>query len=259
MIVSAHIVNVSPPRALAGLRAKPGPEAIQGLRWSETWLMNPLRTGLLPSTRIDGIALIAVWDDDESLDKFLFHPLAKLYEPGWRARFEPVRTVGAWPGLADLPRSEKPTGDEPVGVLTMARMRLGRTRAFAAAAGAAEREALRHPAFLEGSSLMHPPNLISTFSLWRTAREMRQYTVGTYPGGHRDAMKKNDDKVFHHETVFLRLRPYETQGLWNGRDPLATAMRQKADKVATPARDTSRAELFEPVAAANPNSRTGGR
>lgn len=232
MILSAHIVNVSPPKALAGLRAKPKPRAIQGLRYAESWLVSPLRTGLLPSTQVQGVALIAAWDDDESLDRFLFHPLAKLYEPGWRARFEPVRTVGAWPGMPELPRTEKATDDEPVAVLTMARMRLTRIRAFAAAAGPAEREAVRHPAFLEGASLMHPPNLISTFTLWRTAREMRQYTVGAYPGGHRDAMKKNDDKVFHHETVFVRLRPYEVQGLWNGRDPLASSMRPKGPKVA---------------------------
>lgn len=230
MIMSAHIVNVIPPRAMAGLRAKPVPGVIQGLRYAESWLVGPLRTGMLPSTKIEGLALIASWDDDESLDRFLAHPLAKVYEPGWRARFEPVRMVGAWPGLTDVPRSEQPTGDEPVAVLTLARMRLTRAAAFAKAAGPAEREAVRHPGFLEGANLMRPPNQISTFSLWRTAREMRQYTVGTYPGGHRDAMKKNDDKVFHHETGFVRLRPYETQGLWNGRDPLAGVRRPKATK-----------------------------
>ncbi|GAB3442020.1 hypothetical protein [Actinophytocola sediminis] len=241
MILSAHIVNVGAPKAVAGLRAKPDPRAIQGLRYAESWLVSPLRTGLLPSTQVQGIALIAAWDDDDSLDRFLHHPLAKLYEPGWRARFEPVRTVGAWPGMPDLPRTEKPTDDEPVAVLTMAKMRLTKLGAFAAAAGPAEREAQRHPGFIEGASLMHPPNLISTFTLWRTAREMRQYTVGTYPGGHRDAMKKNDDKVFHHETVFVRLRPYEVDGLWNGRNPLASSMRPKENKVGAPVRDKPRA------------------
>lgn len=236
MIMSAHIVNVAAPKALAGLRAKPVPGVIQGLRYAESWLLTPLRTGLLPSTQIQGVALIAAWDDDQSLDRFLCHPMAKLYEPGWRARFEPVRMVGAWPGLTDLPRSEQPTGDEPVAVLTLARMRMNRFGAFAKAAGPAEREAVRHPGFLEGANLIHPPNLISTFSLWRTAREMRQYTVGTYPGGHRDAMKKNDDKVFHHETGFVRLRPYEVEGLWNGRNPLASALRPKAPKVVAAAK-----------------------
>lgn len=102
----------------------------------------------------------------------------------------------------------------------MARVRLRRMRKFAAAAAAAEREAVHHPAYLEGASLMHPPNLVSTFTLWRTVKEMRQYTAGSYPGGHVQAMKKHEEQVFHHETVFIRLRPYAVEGRWKGRDPL---------------------------------------
>ncbi len=222
MFLSAHIADVGVKKAVAALRSRPDPDMIDGLRYAETWLMSPLRKGLLPLPEIRGVALIAAWDDDQSLDRFLSHPLAKPYEQGWRARFEPVRTVGAWPGLPDLPRRERPTEDQPVAVLTMARMRLTRIRAFAAAAAPAEREALHHPAFLEGASLMHPPNLISTFTLWRTAREMRQYAVGSYPGGHVRAMKKHEERVFHHETVFVRLRPYAVEGRWNGRNPLDT-------------------------------------
>jgi hypothetical protein len=220
MLMSAHIVDIGVRKAFGALRNRPDPRVIDGLRWAEAWLVSSLRTGVMPSTEVSGVALLAAWDDDDSLDRFLAHPLAKLYEPGWRARFEPVRTVGAWPGLLDLPRREQPTGDQPVAVLTMARMRLARAGAFAAAAAPAEREAVYHPAFLEGASLMRPPNFISTFSLWRNAKEMRQYAVGSYPGGHIRAMQKHDERVFHHETVFVRLRPYAAEGKWNGRNPL---------------------------------------
>jgi hypothetical protein len=218
--MSAHIADAGARRAITALRSRPDPATIDGLRYAETWLTSPLRTGLMPSLKVGGVALIAAWDDDESLDRFLSHPLARPYERGWRARFEPVRTVGAWPALPDLPRQEQPTDDQPVAVLTMARLRLRRAGAFATAAAPAEREALHHPAFLEGLSLMRPPNLISTFSLWRNAREMRQYTVGSYPGGHSQAMRKHEERVFHHETVFVRLRPYAVEGEWNGRNPL---------------------------------------
>jgi hypothetical protein len=221
VIFSAHIADVGIRKAITALRSKPDPAAIGGLRYAETWLMSPLRTGLLPSPEVNGVALIAAWDDDASLDRFLGHPLAKLYERGWQARFEPVRAVGAWPALPDLPRQEQPTDDQPVAVLTMARVRLKRARAFMAAAAEAERNARYHPALLEGTSLMRPPNLIATFSLWRHAREMRQYVVGSYPGGHVRAMKAHEERVFHHETVFVRLRPYAVEGQWNGRAPLA--------------------------------------
>ncbi|MDQ2838440.1 MAG: spheroidene monooxygenase [Actinomycetota bacterium] len=220
MLMSTHIVDVGYRKAVTAMRARPDPKVIDGLRYAETWLMSPLRTGILPSPEVNGVAMIAAWDDDDALDRFLSHPLAKPFENGWRARYEPVRTVGAWPPLPDLPRQEQPTDDQPVAVLTMARMRLPRVRAFAAAAAPAEREAQNHPAFLAGASLMRPPSLISTFTLWRNAREMRQYVVGSYPGGHREAMRKHEERVFHHETVFVRLRPYAVEGQWNGRNPL---------------------------------------
>lgn len=224
MILSAHIAEVGMRKALAALRSRPSPTAIDGLRWAETWLTSPLRTGLLPSTDVDGVALIAAWEDDAALERFTSHPLAEPYAKGWNARFEPIRTVGAWPSLPDLPRQERPVGEtEPVAVLTMARMRLTKFRSFVAAAGPAERDAARHPAFLEGASLLHPPNVVCTLTLWRSTKEMRQYTVGGYPGGHRDAMKKHDEKVFHHETVFVRLRPYQVEGTWKGRNPLEIA------------------------------------
>jgi len=228
MLLSVHLADLGIGPAIAALRSRPDPAAIDGLRYAETWLMTPLRTGLLPGMKVTGAALITAWDDDESLDRFGSHPSAWPYQRGWRARFEPVRTVGAWPPLPDLPRQERPTGDDPVAVLTIARMRLRRAGAFAAAAAAAEREARSHPAFLAGTSLMHPPNLISTFSLWRSAREMRQYTVGSYPGGHLRAMRAHEERVFHHETVFVRLRPYAVEGQWDGRNPLDGVRPQSA-------------------------------
>ncbi|MFI0235887.1 spheroidene monooxygenase [Streptomyces sp. NPDC016845] len=219
-LISLHLAEVGTVRALRAVRPAPVPAAVQGLRFAQTWLMSPLRTGALPSANVTGVALIAAWDDDRSLDRYLSHPTARVYREGWNARCEPVRTVGAWPGLPDLPRREEPTGEDPVAVLTMARVRLHRWGPFAAAAGPAEREARRHPAFLAGTSLLRPPGRVATLSLWRTAREMRQYTVGSCPGGHADAMKRHQEKEFHYETVFVRLRPYATEGRWGGRDPL---------------------------------------
>jgi len=220
VILSAHLAQAGARQALGYLRSRPAPKAIDGLRYAETFLMSPFRTGILPSRDVTGAALIAAWDDDDALDRFLDHPLAKRWEHGWRARLEPVRTVGAWPSLPDLPRQERPTDDEPVAVLTIARVRLARAGAFAMAAGEAERDALVHPAFLAGTSLIRPPNLVATFSLWRNAREMRTYAAGSYPGAHTRAMQAHEERVFHHETVFVRFRPYAAAGQWNGRNPL---------------------------------------
>ncbi|MER7845187.1 spheroidene monooxygenase [Kitasatospora sp. NPDC096077] len=219
-LMSVHIAEVGAREALTALRSRPDPAAVDGLRWSQTWLMQPLRTGLVPGVKVTGVALLAAWEDDDSLDRFLSHPRVRIYRRGWNARFEPVRTIGSWPGLEDLPRQEQPVTDGPVAVLTMARVRANRAGPFLAAAAAAEREARTHPAFLAGTSLIRPPNLVSTLSVWRSTREMRDYTVSSYPGGHAQAMAAHADRAFHHETSFVRLRPYRSEGQWEGRDPL---------------------------------------
>ncbi|MEV6007713.1 hypothetical protein AB0M29_12970 [Streptomyces sp. NPDC051976] len=220
MIMSVHIAEVGGRKAISAMRAAPKPGEISGLKWAETFTMSPLRTGMMMELIPSGVCLIAAWEDDSALDRFLSHPLAKVYEGGWRARFEPVRAVGAWPGLPDLPRREVPTDDQPVGVFTLARVRLNRAGAFVAAAAPVERDAVYHPAYLEGTSLMHPPTKVATFTLWQNAKEMRQFTVGSYPGGHVRAMKQQEEHEFHHETLFVRLRPYAVDGQWNGRNPL---------------------------------------
>lgn len=221
MIMSLHLAEVSPGKAMSALRNGPKPEAHEGLQWASPFLMSPLRAeSAMFDVKPTGAAMLAAWESDDALDRFLSHPRAKAYENGWRARFEPVRTVGAWPGLLELPRREIPVDDHPIGVLTLARVRLNKMVPFVAAASHAERDAVHHPAFLEGTSLIRPPNHVATFSLWRSVKEMRQYTVGSYPGGHVRAMKRHEEQDFHHETLFVRLRPYAVDGHWNGRNPL---------------------------------------
>jgi len=33
-------------------------------------------------------------------------------------------------------------------------------------------------------------------------------------------MRKHEERVFHHETMFVRLRLSAVEGQWNGRNPL---------------------------------------
>jgi hypothetical protein len=220
MLLSAHIVETGRLRALSLLRAQPDPATIAGMKHANTYLTFDLRTGVLPSLGITGAALIAAWEDDEALDRFLDHPLAKRFKGGWMARLDPARSIGQLPGLPDLPRQERPTGDAPVAAYTVGRVRYNRMLPFIKAAGAAERDAQGHPGYIEGLTLMRPPMVIGTLTLWRNVRDMRQYALGSYPGGHARAVKKDSDKHFNHEMFFSRYRVYASEGQWRGRNPL---------------------------------------
>jgi hypothetical protein len=222
-MLSFHIADAGVRRTAATLRSRLDPAGTPGLRYAETVIAAPLRSRRLPDRGPGRVALFAAWDSDADLDRFLDdHPLARSLEHGWRVRLEPVRTWGSWAALPDLQQRETPVEDEePTAVLTLGRLRLRRTASFVSASAAAEREALAHPGLLAATGLARPPRLVATFSLWRTAREMRDYAVGPRPDGHLRAIEAHKQRPFHHESVFARFRPYAAQGAWGGRNPLA--------------------------------------
>ena len=74
MIASVHLAAPGPRRSLAAFRAAPDPAAVAGLGYSETVLPAPLGPAVIPKPSISEIGLIASWEDDEHLDRFLADP-----------------------------------------------------------------------------------------------------------------------------------------------------------------------------------------
>ena len=224
MIVSVHIVDAGFSRMPAALRHKPRSEAIPGLLYAETTITARQGGGGGLPLHPGRFGLIAAWEEDGSLDDFLRsdHPLAGRLVAGWHARLEPLRVSGAWPAIPGLPQRQLAVADdEPVAVLTLGRPRLSRLRPFLRSAGRAEAEVVDAPGLLASIGLARPPRLVSTFSLWRSAAAMRDYSYGA-GGTHMAAVKADRERPFHHESAFIRFRPYASAGRWDGRDPLAT-------------------------------------
>lgn len=224
MIASLHIVDVRARDAISLLLAPPRGSRVPGLAYAETLTTAPLGKPLLPPRRFDRVGLLAAWENEEALDSFLGGGrVARRLAGGWQVRLEPLRISGAWTGLTGLVAQPRPAEDgEPVAVLTLGRLRLRRTGAFRDSAGPAEAAALATPALVAGTGLARPPRLVATFTLWRSAAEMRAYA---YSAGqaHVGAMAAHRAEPFHHESAFVRFRPYASRGSWDGRDPLADA------------------------------------
>lgn len=221
MILSVHIGEGSKARAMRAYNAAPLPGRVHGLQYARTFLTAGLRAGVMPSLNVTGMLMLMAWDDDEGLDRFMDNPLMEPYADGWHVRMRPMRAIGELPGLPALPRREEPLGDSPVAALTVGRVRADKFLPFIKAAGDAEREAGRHPGFLNGLTILRPPLVIGTFSVWRNVKDMRQYVVGKYPGGHSRAMAKDRELGFNYEMFFSRHLPYAAAGRWGGRNPLA--------------------------------------
>lgn len=234
MIVSVHIVDAGPWRMPTALRSKPRPEAVTGLLYAETTLTAPQGSGR-PPLYPGRFGLIAAWEDDGALDDFLRggHPLAGWLVAGWHARLEPLRVSGAWPAMPGLPeRQLAGKDDEPVAVLTLGRPRLTRLRPFLRSAASAEAAVVEAPGLLASIGLARPPRLVSTFSLWRSAAAMRDYSYRA-DGSHMAAVKADRERPFHHESAFIRFRPYASAGSWNGRDPLLIGEAASDDEAAS--------------------------
>lgn len=224
MIVSVHLADVGLPQAQRLLFRRPKRRDLPGLTYAEPVLTAPLGQGS-PRPDLGRIGLIAAWDDDIALDRFLGgHPFAERLAGGWHVRLEPLRCFGSWAGMPGLPSRELPVeDDEPVVALTLGRLRIGRARPFLGSATPAEREAVANPAVVASTGFARPalPPLVSTFTIWRSAAEMREYAFGK-DGTHQAAVRADRATPFHHESAFVRFRPYASEGSWEGRDPLAT-------------------------------------
>lgn len=225
MLLSAHICDLNLRSVPTILRRPPRPAEVPGLQYAETVITAPLSDRLLPSPRLKPVAMIAAWESDEALDAFCAdHPVGRRLASGWQVRLQPLHVYGTWPGLTGLPSGEIEVGDEePVAVLTLGRPRLRRLPDFLRASARAEAEAIADPNVLALIGLARPPRLVATFSLWRNVEAMRAYARGRSNGAHPAATKTDRANPFHHESAFIRFRPYASRGSWDGRDPLAAA------------------------------------
>jgi heme-degrading monooxygenase HmoA len=226
MLLSAHICDLDLRTASRVLRHSPKPAEVPGLQYAETVVTAPLSGNLLPAPRLRPVAMIAAWESDEAFEAFSAgrHPIAGPLSAGWQTRLQPLHVYGNWPGLSGLPEGTiEIGGEEAVAALTLGRPRLGRLPAFLKASARAEAEAVANPDAIALIGLARPPRLVATFSLWRNVAAMRAYARGSSDGAHPTATKADRANPFHHDSAFIRFRPYASQGSWDGRDPLAAA------------------------------------
>jgi hypothetical protein len=180
---------------------------------------------ILSSARLQlrRFAMFAQWDDESALDRFLeTDTMGRRLAAGWHVRLRYLRRSGAIAALGDLPeRAGTWDPDEPIVAVTIARMKPRELPRFLRWGKPVERMIASHPAAVFSTGLQRPPNTISTFSIWRTVREMTDMVHGR--GGlpnahvHHVAMVEQRRRDFHYESAFMRFRPLSEHGTWQGR------------------------------------------
>lgn len=221
-IASVHIADLGIGAALGFNRRSPKSGSIDGLLHANVAVATPLRRSGLPTPSLRRVGFVAFWKDESALDRFLDgHPIADKLAGGWHARLESLRRWGTWPGLSDaVPTSRATDYDGPAVVLTLGRLRLTQTVRFLRASGKAEASAVASPGLIWATALARPP-FVATCSLWDSTRSLATYAYGQRDPGHPDAIVAQEAKDFHHESAFIRFRPYDSRGSLAGKNPLA--------------------------------------
>jgi hypothetical protein len=222
MIASVHIANLGLGSGLSVVRRAPKPGEIAGLRHANVAITAPLSASVLARPDPRRVALVAMWDDDQALDRFLAdHSLAATMAGGWHIRLEPLRAYGTWPGLpSDTPTSRVVEHEGPVAALTMGRLRITQAVRFLRASAKAEARVLGAPGLIWATGLAKPP-FVSTFSLWENTRSLATYAFGRAAPAHPDVIASGEAKPFHHQQAFIRFGPYGSVGGLSGRNPLS--------------------------------------
>jgi hypothetical protein len=227
MIASVHLADVGARSAFSITRKDPARGSIPRLRNANLFIAAPLSGCVIPSPQFGRAGLVAFWEDDDALDRFLADDsLAAKFASGWHVRLAPLRAHGTWPGL---PREEIPTDrrvehEGPVAAITLGRLRASQAIRFLRASAKAEASVVVAPGLIWATGFAQVPRIVSTFSLWESTRALSTYAYGTKDPGHPDAIAGGDAKPFHHQQTFIRFRPYGAHGQLEGRNPLTVSL-----------------------------------
>lgn len=169
------------------------------------------------------LAVFASWENEQAVDAFLVDSdLGRTLASGWHVRLEFLRRWGRVSEFEDLPASAVEVEPAtPVVAVTLARLKLLQVPRFVRWGKPVEELVRDHPGTTLALAAMRPPRTVSTFSVWRSQREMIDMVRGQSPipgaGRHAVAMVERERKDFHHEFTTLRFRALAEHGTWQGR------------------------------------------
>lgn len=224
-VFSYHIVKTSYLTALKAIFFPLRSASVRGLIHAEWMTATTLGSPIFSPSRIllRQLVLFAQWESEEDIDHFLGKDkLGRLLTKGWHTRLMFIRQWGSISEF-DIPSSSVQGDDKdfPVVAVTLARMRLTEIPRFIRWGRPVEKLVRDHPGTTLSLASIRFPRTVSTFSIWRSQKEMRDMVHGrssvAHPKRHLDAMKERDRKDFHFEFTTLRFKPISEFGTWNGR------------------------------------------
>ncbi len=180
---------------------------------------------------LDRYGLLAVWDDAAAAEAFFErHPLWAGYQrrsaETWTVQLAPIKAQGLWDGqnpfaaeLAGISATPAAT-NAPMAVLTRASIRWRKAPRFWQFVEPTS-AALAHAGGVRAAIGLGELPLVrqATFSVWESAQAMQEYAYKD--ARHREVIQLTRRESWYREELFARFRVLGSEGLLDGRDPLA--------------------------------------
>lgn len=223
-IFSFHLAKTTLATTVKALLLPPTKNSVSGLHHAECMAVMTLGSPILSPARMQlrHLAVFALWESESALDTFLTGTdLGYTLSMGWHVRLEFLRRWGRVSELDDLPASVGNSDPAaPVVAVTLARLKLPQVPRFIRWGRPVEELVRDHPGTTLALAAMRPPRTVSTFSVWRSQREMTDMVRGQGPilgaERHAAAMVERKRKNFHSEFTTLRFRALSEHGEWGG-------------------------------------------
>lgn len=223
-IFSYHLLELSFFGAVKRIVSNPISKNEDGLIHSEYMTAMTLGSPILSPSRvlIGQVAVFMQWENETKLENYLQQDsFGRILAKGWHVRLSFIREWGKFSGFK-IPdyKAELESPNSPVVAVTIARMKPFAMPRFIYWGRPVEKLVRDHPGTTLSLASVKFPNTVSTFSIWKTKKEMTDMVRGhsevEKPKRHTDAMKERDRKDFHYEFTTLRFKPLLEFGKWKG-------------------------------------------
>ncbi|EIJ38010.1 hypothetical protein JoomaDRAFT_0988 [Galbibacter orientalis DSM 19592] len=223
-IFSYHLIELPFLMAIKGMFSNPISKKTKGLIHSENMTVMTLGSPILSPSRIliGQVAIFAQWENEIALDEYLEKTnFGRRLVKGWYVRLAFIRQWGKFTEFK-IPehKGELEKNISPVVAVTIARMKPLEVPRFIQWGRPVEKLVRDHSGTTLSLASYGFPNIVSTFSIWKTEKEMTDMAHGhaevPKPKRHIKAMKERERKNFHFEFATLRFRPIGEFGTWKG-------------------------------------------
>ena len=224
-VFTFHLAKSSLSQTLGAMWYPPRGDNVEGLVHAECMSQMTLGAPIFSPSRMQlrNLVMFASWESHDAIDEFLADTkLGCVLSRGWHVRLVFKRRwgeVSEFAGLAESVGEQDP--DAAVVAFTLARMKLLQVPRFIHWGRPVEELVRDHPGATLAGAAMRLPNTVTTFSVWKTQREMTDMVRGhssvPLPERHAVAMAERERKDFHYEFTTLRFKQVAEFGEWEGR------------------------------------------